>query len=127
MVAGGAAKRILSLHVFRSQEEAGHHTVEGVLGGHATGDLGLFILVWYFSRRFLAGISCFLLLATFSYLVPAPNHLQGLKNVQESATYKRTAENLQFAKEIAKEKSAGLWAGISASATFQVGSSVLSY
>merc|ERR1712045_459355 len=29
---------------------------------------------------------------------------QGLKNLQESATYKRTAENIQFAKEIAKEK-----------------------
>merc|ERR1712123_428484 len=29
---------------------------------------------------------------------------QGLKNLQESATYKRTAENLQFAKDIAKEK-----------------------
>merc|ERR1712078_305208 len=27
---------------------------------------------------------------------------QGLKNLQESATYKRTAENIQFAKEIAK-------------------------
>jgi len=33
---------------------------------------------------------------------------QGLKNLQDSATYKRTAENLQFAKEIAKEKTAGL-------------------
>jgi len=51
---------------------------------------------------------------------------QGLKNVQESATYKRTAENLQFAKEIAKEKSAGLWAGISASATFQTMSTSVS-
>merc|ERR1712223_873769 len=30
---------------------------------------------------------------------------QGLKNLQESATYKRTAENLQFAKDIAREKS----------------------
>ena len=72
---------------------------------------------------------------------------QGLKNLQESATYKRTAENLQFAKvlfqkfwentnfklltlkvwsiaqflqDIAREKSAGLIAGISASSTFQV-------
>jgi len=44
---------------------------------------------------------------------------QGLKNLQESATYKRTAENLQFAKDIAREKSAGLIAGISASSTFQ--------
>lgn len=33
---------------------------------------------------------------------------QGLKNLQESATYKRTAENLQFAKDIAREKMAGL-------------------
>jgi len=33
---------------------------------------------------------------------------QGLKNLQDSATYKRTAENLQFAKEIAKEKTAGI-------------------
>jgi len=33
---------------------------------------------------------------------------QGLKNLQDSATYKRTAENLQFAREIAKEKTAGL-------------------
>merc|ERR1712066_1172089 len=32
---------------------------------------------------------------------------QGLKNLQESATYKRTAENIQFAKEIAKEKTSG--------------------
>jgi len=44
---------------------------------------------------------------------------QGLKNLQESATYKRTAENLQFAKDIAREKSAGIIAGISASSTFQ--------
>ena len=72
---------------------------------------------------------------------------QGLKNLQESATYKRTAENLQFAKvlfhefwentifkhskfkslvdctnlqDIAREKSAGLISGISASSSFQV-------
>jgi len=44
---------------------------------------------------------------------------QGLKNIQESASYKRTAENLQFAKDIAREKSAGIIAGISASSTFQ--------
>jgi len=51
---------------------------------------------------------------------------QGLKNLQESATYKRTAENLQFAKDIAREKSAGLIAGISASPSFQNMSSSLS-
>merc|ERR1712107_824280 len=50
---------------------------------------------------------------------------QGLKNLQESATYKRTAENLQFAKDIAREKSAGLIAGITASGYFQSMSSAL--
>merc|ERR1711936_505089 len=40
---------------------------------------------------------------------------QGLKNLQESATYKRTAENIQFAKEIAKEKTSGMVTGITAS------------
>lgn len=50
---------------------------------------------------------------------------QGLKNLQESATYKRTSENIQFAKEIAKEKTAGLWSGLTGSAAFQkVSSSV---
>merc|ERR1719365_492783 len=44
---------------------------------------------------------------------------QGLKNIQESASYKRTAENLQFAKDIAREKSAGIIAGISASVSQQ--------
>merc|ERR1711953_20205 len=44
---------------------------------------------------------------------------QGLKNLQESATYKRTAENIQFAKEIAKEKTSGMMAGITASGYFQ--------
>ena len=44
---------------------------------------------------------------------------QGLKNLQESATYKRTAENIQFAKEIAKEKTTGMMAGIQASGYFQ--------
>jgi len=44
---------------------------------------------------------------------------QGLKNLQESATYKRTSENLQFAKEIAREKTAGLFSGIAASNAFQ--------
>merc|ERR1712172_242912 len=37
---------------------------------------------------------------------------QGLKNLQESATYKRTAENIQFARDIAKEKTSGMVAGI---------------
>merc|ERR1719397_2250917 len=44
---------------------------------------------------------------------------QGLKNLQESATYKRTTENLLFAKDIAKEKTAGIWSGIAASNAFQ--------
>jgi len=44
---------------------------------------------------------------------------QGLKNLQESATYKRTAENLQFAKDIAKEKTSGMMTGIAASGYFQ--------
>jgi len=44
---------------------------------------------------------------------------QGLKNLQESATYKRTAENLQFAKDIAKEKTNGIVSGIAASGYFQ--------
>ena len=44
---------------------------------------------------------------------------QGLKNLQESATYKRTAENIQFAKEIAKEKTSGMVANIAASGYFQ--------
>merc|ERR1712176_1479454 len=44
---------------------------------------------------------------------------QGLKNLQESATYKRTAENIQFAKDIAKEKTSGMVAGIAASGYFQ--------
>ena len=44
---------------------------------------------------------------------------QGMKNLQDSATYKRTTENLQFAKEIAREKSAGFFNGIAASNAFQ--------
>ena len=36
---------------------------------------------------------------------------QGLKNLQDSAKYKRTAENIQIAKEIAKEKTSGMVAG----------------
>merc|ERR1712241_814760 len=44
---------------------------------------------------------------------------QGLKNLQDSATHKRTAENIQFAKEIAKEKTSGMVAGITASGYFQ--------
>merc|ERR1711884_55220 len=44
---------------------------------------------------------------------------QGLKNLQESATYKRTAENIQFARDIAKEKTSGMVAGIVASGYFQ--------
>jgi len=43
---------------------------------------------------------------------------QGLKNLQESATYKRTAENLQFAKDIAREKSASIYSGITTSSSF---------
>ena len=44
---------------------------------------------------------------------------QGLKNLQDSATYKRTAENIQIAKEIAKEKTSGMVAGITGSGYFQ--------
>jgi len=51
---------------------------------------------------------------------------QGLKNLQESATYKRTTENLNFAKDIAKEKTSGLIAGIQASNAFQKMSSSVS-
>merc|ERR1712154_402493 len=51
---------------------------------------------------------------------------QGLKNLQESATYKRTAENLQFAKDIAKEKTSGIVTGIAASGYFQSMSSKMS-
>merc|ERR1712179_415518 len=51
---------------------------------------------------------------------------QGLKNLQESATYKRTAENLQFAKDIAKEKTSGIVTGITASGYFQSMSSKMS-
>merc|ERR1711962_75069 len=50
---------------------------------------------------------------------------QGLKNLQESATYKRTAENLQLAKDIAKEKTSGMWSGIAASGYFQSMSSAI--
>ena len=49
---------------------------------------------------------------------------QGQKNLQDSATYKRTAENIQIAKEIAKEKISGVVAGITASGYFQSMSSV---
>ena len=51
---------------------------------------------------------------------------QGLKNLQDSATYKRTAENLQFAKDIAKEKTSGIVSGIAASGYFQSMSSKMS-
>ena len=44
---------------------------------------------------------------------------QGLKNLQESATYKRTAENIQFAKEIAKEKTSGMVRAVTASGYYQ--------
>jgi len=44
---------------------------------------------------------------------------QGMKNLQESGAYKRTTENIQFAKEIAREKSAGWLSGIAASNAFQ--------
>merc|ERR1712027_173806 len=50
---------------------------------------------------------------------------QGLKNLQESAAYKRTTENIQFAKEIAKEKTSGMVANITASGYFQSMSSAL--
>merc|ERR1712012_1464622 len=50
---------------------------------------------------------------------------QGLKNLQESATYKRTAENIQFARDIAKEKTSGMVANITASGYFQSVSSAL--
>merc|ERR1712228_741441 len=50
---------------------------------------------------------------------------QGLKNLQESAAYKRTTENIQFAKEIAKEKTSGMMAGITASGYFQSMSSAI--
>ena len=46
--------------------------------------------------------------------------------LQESATYKRTAENLQFAKDIAKEKTSGIVTGIPASGYFQSMSSKMS-
>merc|ERR1712126_177027 len=59
----------------RSEAPTGHHPVEGVQRGHDPGDDDddddhqvMMIMT------------------------------QGLKNLQESATYKRTAENLQFAK-----------------------------
>ena len=51
---------------------------------------------------------------------------QGLKNLQESAAYKRTTENIQFAKEIAKEKTSGMVANITASGYFQVASNEMS-
>ena len=51
---------------------------------------------------------------------------QGLKNLQESAAYKRTTENIQFAKEIAKEKTSGMVANITASGYFQVTSNEMS-
>ena len=44
---------------------------------------------------------------------------QGLKNLQDSATYKRTAENIEIAKEIAKDKTSGMAAVIKASGYFQ--------
>jgi hypothetical protein len=44
---------------------------------------------------------------------------QGIKNLQESTTYKRTTENIQFAKDIAREKTAGWYSGIAASNAFQ--------
>ena len=50
---------------------------------------------------------------------------QGLKNLQESATYKRTAENIQFAKEIAKEKTSGMVSAVTASGYFQSMTSAL--
>jgi len=51
---------------------------------------------------------------------------QGLKNLQDSATYKRTAENIQFAKEIAKEKTTGLISTIGSSGAWNSMSSSLS-
>ena len=44
---------------------------------------------------------------------------QGLKNLKDSATYRRTAENIQIAKEIAKDKTSGMAAVIKASGYFQ--------
>ena len=57
----------------RSEAPTGHHPVEGVQRGHDPGDDDDDHQV--------------MMIMT-----------QGLKNLQESATYKRTAENLQFAK-----------------------------
>jgi len=51
---------------------------------------------------------------------------QGLKNLQDSATYKRTAENIQFAKEIAKEKTTGLISTIGSSGAWNSMSSSIS-
>jgi hypothetical protein len=51
---------------------------------------------------------------------------QGLKNLQESATYKRTAENIQFAKDIAKEKTSGLISSIGSSGAWNSMSSSIS-
>jgi len=51
---------------------------------------------------------------------------QGLKNLQDSATYKKTTENLSFARDIAKEKTAGIISGIAASNAFQKMSSSVS-
>jgi len=51
---------------------------------------------------------------------------QGLKNLQESATYKRTAENIQFAKEIAKEKTTGIFSSIGQSGAWNSMSSSIS-
>jgi len=51
---------------------------------------------------------------------------QGLKNLQESATYKKTAENLQFATNIAKEKTTGLISTIGSSGAWNSMSSSLS-
>merc|ERR1712002_407885 len=51
---------------------------------------------------------------------------QGLKNLQESATYKRTAENIQFAKDIAKEKTSGIVSSIGSSGAWNSMSSSIS-
>lgn len=51
---------------------------------------------------------------------------QGLKNLQDSATYKKTAENLQLATNIAKEKTTGLISTIGSSGAWNSMSSSIS-
>merc|ERR1712168_545460 len=51
---------------------------------------------------------------------------QGLKNLQESATYKKTAENIQLATDLAKEKTTGLISTIGRSEAWNSVSSSIS-